>query len=77
MLRIDRSNPLDCSSLVDHKEMPVLLAERSSSTLMAVGELMAVELSPARTSLRSIDRQPTLLDGSPSLLLTRNSLVVC
>jgi hypothetical protein len=62
-----RFNLPDFSSLVDPKVMPVLLAERSSSTHTVDGVLTVVELSPERISPRSTDPLRTLLDGSPSL----------
>ena len=64
--RFDRSNPLVCSSSADLKATQVSLAARSSSTPTAAGAHTAVVPSPARTTAKSIARQPTWPAGSPS-----------
>jgi hypothetical protein len=71
-----RSNPQDCSSLVDHKVMLVSLAERSLLTPTVDGVLTVVVLSPERISPRSIDQLPTLPAGSRSPSSTPSSLAV-
>jgi hypothetical protein len=59
---------------VDPKATLVLQDERSSSILMADGELTAVAPSPARTSPRLIDPLLILLDGLLSPSSTPNLL---